>query len=396
LSSHSTPTNEIERRIAALQAGLSEIGFDGAIIVQRADLFYFSGTGQDAHLFVPAEGRPILLVRRDFARAQEESPLQEVRPANSLSDLKEAVLETSPHGIKSLGMELDVLPVNSYRFYQDLFKGVQILDISPLIREIRTVKSQYEIDLMHRAAAMSDAMYAHVRDILREGMTEIEFAGMIEAFYRQQGHQGYVRVRGFNQEVFYGHVMSGINLAVPSCSVGPTGGPGPNASLPQGAGFKKIGRHEPVQIDYVAVVGGYMVDQARTFFVGEPPDKFLRIHSLALSVQDALVEQARPGVRAEALYDTAVRLVTNAGFLEGFMGYPQPVPFIGHGIGLELDELPVVGRKSPHVLRPGMVIALEPKFILPGEGLAGIENSFVVTETGLQRITKFDDAIQVV
>jgi Xaa-Pro dipeptidase len=395
MSSHSTPLHEIEHRIAALQAGLAENGFDGALIVQRADLFYFSGTGQDAHLFVPVEGRPMLMVRRDFERSREESPLEDVVPISSLSDLKKAVFEGLPREMKALGMELDVLPVNNYRFYSDLFPGVEIEDVSPLIKEVRMIKSQYELQLIRRAAEMNDAMFRQVRDMLREGMTEIELAGMLEAFYRKHGHQGHVRVRSFNQEVFYGHVMSGSNLAVPSCSVGPTGGRGLNASLPHGAGFKKIGRHEPVQVDYVGVVGGYMIDQARTFFIGEPPDKFLRIHSVALAIQNALVEQGLPGAGAEQLYDTAVRMVADAGMTKGFMGYPQPVPFVGHGIGLELDELPLLGRKSPHVLQPGMVIALEPKIILPGEGLAGIENSFVVTETGLEKLTNFDDAIQV-
>lgn len=375
---------------------MAQNGFDGALIVQRVDLFYLSGTGQDAHLFVPAKGQPLLLVRRDFDRARGDSPLEHVWPAPGLPDLKKAVLDALPQEPKSLGMELDVLPVNNYRLYQDLFRGVEIQDVSPLIREVRMIKSEYEVDLIRRAAEMSDAMLGHVKHVLREGLTEMELAGLLEAFYRKQGHQGYVRVRSFNQEVFYGHVMSGSNLAVPSCSVGPTGGPGLNAGLPQGAGSKKIARHEPVQIDYVGIIGGYVVDQARTFFVGEPPDKFLRIHSVALSVQDALIRQARPGARAEELYDTAVRMVADAGLSTGFMGYPQPVPFVGHGIGLELDELPLVGKKSPHVLLPGMVIALEPKFILPGEGLAGIENSFVVTETSLEKLTKFDDAIQVV
>ncbi len=88
-------------------------------------------------------------------------------------------------------------------------------------------------------------------------------------------------------------------------------------------------------------------------------------------------------------------MAEQAGLSEGFQGYPQPVPFIGHGIGLELDEYPLLGRKSPHVLELGMVVALEPKFILPGEGLAGIENSFVMNSEGFARLTEFDDAIQV-
>jgi len=392
---YATPLHEILTRIHALQAAMLEKGFSGALIVQRADLFYFSGTAQDAHLFIPAEGAAVLLVRKDFSRARADSPLEQVVAVQSLADLKNLVEASASRPLSCLGLELDVLPVNNYRVYEDLFAGVELQDVSLLIKETRMIKSPYELDLVMQAARLNDAMFAHVATVLREGMTEIELAGMLESFYRKNGHQGHVRVRSFNQEVFYGHVMSGPNLAVPSCSVGPTGGPGPNPSLPHGAGYRSIGREEPVQIDYVGMFGGYMVDQARTFFLGEPPEKFRRVHALALSIQQALMEQGRAGERAEALYDTAMEMAAEAGFSEGFLGYPQPVPFVGHGIGLELDELPLVGRRSPTILQSGMVIALEPKFILPHEGLAGIENSFVVTDTGLEKLTPFDDAIQV-
>jgi Xaa-Pro dipeptidase len=386
---------ELERRIGTLQSKMVQRGFDGALIVQRADLFYFSGTGQDAHLFIPADGPPRLLVRKDYERASLESPLEYVSPTTSLADVQHTVL-TSPHGRpKTLGMELDVLPVNNFRLYEHLFPGTEIRDVSPLIKEVRMVKSPYELNILKQAAAMNDELFAQVAGVLEEGMTELAFAGLLEAFYRKRGHQGYVRVRSFNQEVFYGHIMSGPNLAVPSCSVGPTGGPGLNPSMPHGAGFKIIRRGEPIQIDYVGIVGGYMVDQARTFFLGEPPSEFLRIHSTALAIQEAMIDRGRVGIGAEELYDTAIRMANDVGLERGFLGYPQPVPFVGHGVGLELDEFPLVGKKSPHVLQQGMVIALEPKFILPGKGLAGIENTFVVTENGLERLTRFDDAIQV-
>jgi Xaa-Pro aminopeptidase len=374
---------------------MADNGLDAALIVQRVDLFYFSGTGQDAHLFVPAEGSPLLLVRRSFERAVQDSPLEHIVAVKSLSGLKKSIEREYAGPLRRLGMELDVLPVNNYRFYSKLFPNVAINDVSPLIRETRMVKSEHELQMIRQAARMNDALYSSVGEILKEGMSEIEFAGLLEAQYRKNGHQGFVRVRSFNSEVFYGHIMSGSNLAVPSCSVGPTGGPGLNPTMPQGADSKIIKRHEPVQIDYVGVVGGYIIDQARTFFIGEPPEKFLKIHATALAIQEALISQGRAWTKAEELYDTAMRMAAEAGLTEGFMGYPQPVTFVGHGIGLELDELPVIGRKSPHVLKEGMVIALEPKFILPGEGLAGIENSFVVTEKGLDKLTNFDDAIQV-
>lgn len=374
---------------------MADNGLDAALIVQRVDLFYFSGTGQDAHLFVPAEGSPLLLVRKSFERAVQDSPLEHVVAVKSLSGLKKSIEREYSGPLKRLGMELDVLPVNNYMLYSKLFPNAAINDVSSLIRETRMVKSEHELQLIRQAALMNDALFSAVGEILKEGMSEIEFAGLLEAQYRKNGHQGFVRVRSFNSEVFYGHIMSGANLAVPSCSVGPTGGPGLNPSMPQGAGSKIIKRHEPVQIDYVGVVGGYMVDQARTFFIGEAPEKFLKIHATALAIQEALISEGRAGTKAEKLYDIAMNIAAEARLTEGFMGYPQPVTFVGHGIGLELDELPVIGRKSPHVLKEGMVIALEPKFILPGEGLAGIENSFVVTEKGLDKLTNFDDAIQV-
>jgi Xaa-Pro dipeptidase len=392
---HSTPLEEIHRRIKNLQSAMAENGLDAALIVQRVDLFYFSGTGQDAHLFVPVEGLPLLLVRKSFERAVQDSPLEHVVAVKSLSGLKKSIERKYSGPLKRLGMELDVLPVNNYMVYSKLFPNAGIKDVSSLIRETRMVKSEHELQLIRQAALMNDALFSAVGEILKEGMSEIEFAGLLEAQYRKNGHQGFVRVRSFNSEVFYGHIMSGANLAIPSCSVGPTGGPGLNPTMPQGAGSKIIKRHEPVQIDYVGVVGGYMVDQARTFFIGEPPEKFLKIHATALAMQEALISQGRAGTKAEKLYDIAMHIAAEARLTEGFMGYPQPVPFIGHGIGLELDELPVIGRKSPHVLKEGMVIALEPKFILPGEGLAGIENSFVVTEKGLDKLTNFDDAVHV-
>ncbi len=391
-----TPLKEIETRIGRLQAKMALQDMDGAIVIQRADLFYLSGTGQDAHLFVPAEGDALLMVRKSFERAVQETPLENVSLMKRLSDLRKTIRAHFPRTLKRLGMELDVLPVNNYRVYAQLFPEAEITDVSVLIRAVRMIKSPFELELMRQAAHMTDSMYRGVKDILREGMTEIELAACVELHLRKQGHQGLVRVRSFNQDVFYGHIMSGSNLALPSCSLGPTGGPGTNPSFPQSAGLKTIRRHEPVQIDYVGIAGGYIVDQARTFFFGKPPDRFREVHAKALDIQAALVDKARPGARGEHLYNIALSMAKRAGLEENFMGHPQPVPFVGHGIGLELDELPVLGKKSPHVLEPGMVIALEPKFILPRQGLAGIENSFLITENSAEKLSNFPDDIQVV
>jgi len=396
LSAPVTPSEELQRRIAALQSALAGTKLDAALIVQRADLFYFSGTGQDAHLLVPAEGEPCLIVRKSMERATVDSTLEQILEIKSLSDLKKIVRSACDSHLRSIGMELDVLPVNNYQQYRRLFPQIEIRDASPLIREIRMIKSAYELNLIREAARINDTMFGYVRSVLRPGMTELEFSGLIEAFLRARGHQGICRTRAFNQEIFYGHIMSGVSLAIPTCSLGPTGGPGPNPSYPQGAGMKVIGRNEPIQVDYLCVKNGYMVDQARTFFLGEVPKKFREVHEIALEIQNALAVKGVPGTRADRLYRIAARAAEDAGLSSGFMGYPQSVPFVGHGIGIEVDEWPVVGKNSPHVLREGMALALEPKFVLPWEGVAGIENTFVVTSAGLEKLTLFDDGIQVI
>ncbi len=392
----STPSSEIEPRVSALKIAMSNRQIDLAIIVQKVDLFYFSGTAQEAHLLVPVDSDPILLVRKSLERAVDDSAIEDIRGISSFSEIKDAASGIKPSGFKRIGLELDVLPVNNFRMYEKLFPDVEFVDVSPAIRSLRSVKSSYELGLIRKAAELNDSMFAYAKEILRPGMMEMEFAGLLEAFMRKREHQGLVRVRSFNNEVFYGHIMSGVNLAVPSCSVGPTGGPGPNASMPQGAGTRIIKRNEPVQIDYVGSYQGYIVDQARTFFIGQAGDEFLKLHSLALRIQQAVMDNGKAGVVAESLYELAVSMASEEGRLEGFMGYPQSVPFVGHGIGLELDELPIVGRKSSQLLEEGMVIALEPKFIIPNRGLAGIENSFVVGKNNLERLTKFDDQIHII
>lgn len=391
----SFPKEEVQTRIKRLQELMRLHHFGAALIVHRADLFYFTGTGQDAHLFVPDAGEPRLMVKKSYERACMESPLEHISSVTGLSSVADEIRSHDWDRSRSLGMELDVLPANNYLRYQQLFHEHSISDISPLIRNVRMKKSPLELEKIRAAAELNDRMFGMVQEILTEGLTELQFAGLVEAYYREQGHQGYLRVRSFNQEAFYGHLMSGPNLALNGSSLGPNSGKGSNPSFPQGPGHRVIGNHEPVMVDYVGAWEGYLVDQARIFALQGIDEKFLDAHEAALTIQHALIDQGRPGVKAEALYHTACNLAEECGILERFMGCPTPVSFVGHGIGIEVDELPLIGLKSPHTLEKGMVLALEPKIFFPGEGLAGLENTFVVTEQGLERLTLFDDAIQI-
>lgn len=389
------PSSDIKIRINKLQKAMQEEDISGALLVQRADLFYFSGTGQNAHLFVPAEGEPLLVVKKSMARAEQESAVKNIVPFEGWDKLASSIGKSISEG-SIIGLETDVLPANLYFRYQKILKGMQITDISKVIRKIRAVKSKYEISLMLEAAKISEAVFSLARITIKEGLTEVELAGELEFQARKLGHQGAVRMRGFNQELYYGHILSGKNAAAISFFDGPTGGSGLNPSYPQGSGINIIRRNEPILVDFVSILGGYMVDQTRIFSIGKPASHLQEAYRKAVEIKKELALMGKPGVSGSELFARAEKMADQAGLSNQFMGYVEKVSFIGHGVGLELDELPVIARDLDMPLREGMVFALEPKFVFPGEGTVGIEDTFVVEKGGLKQLTLFSDELQIV
>jgi len=389
-----TPREELERRINKLQEVMQAKGIGGALLLQRADLFYFSGTGQNAHLIIPAVSEPTLVVKKSITRARQESSLENIVPYTGREDLTGILKESIP-AKSTIGLETDVLPANLYFRYQQILDGYNLTDISGPIREIRAIKSPYELEQMKRAAGIGKSVFEHARRIIREGMLEVELAGRLEYHARTMGHQGTVRMRGFNQELFYGHIMSGENASVVTFFDGPTGGSGLNPSFPQGAGAAAIGSGEPILVDFVSVLGGYMVDQTRVFCLDDLPLHLQEAYRQAVLIRNTLAEMGAPGVTAGDLYNKAEEMANDAGLGNHFMGYVEKVNFIGHGVGLELDELPVIAQGADYPLEEGMVFALEPKFVFPGEGTVGIEDTFVVGCNRLEQLTEFSDALQI-
>lgn len=386
-----TPKFELDQRVAKLQESLRHSGIEGAVIVQNADLFYFTGTIQRSHLFVPSEGRPVLLVKKTLERAKEESQMDNIISLDSLREIS-TVLQSYGYGpFKTLGFELDVLPANQYLRYQKLFEPAKIVDIGMLIRTVRMVKSPYEIEILRDVAQLHQKVYSFVKDNLREGISELELSAMVAAFSRQKGHPGIMRVRGFNEDLFYIHLLSGNNT-YPSYFDGSIGGKGVSPAFAQGSCNKLIGKNEPVLVDYDFIFDGYMLDQTRVFCIGKLPDHLTQAHAAAIDILKELEKMAKPGVACGKLYDRAMQLAGDSAFAKHFLGFPEPVSFVGHGIGIELDELPVIapGFKTP--LEEGMVFALEPKFVFP-DGAVGVENTYLVTKDGLETLTVFEEEI---
>lgn len=391
-----TPREEIERRIRALQAVLAQRGIDAALILQKTDLFYYSGTIQQGVLVVPAAGGPLLLVSRSLARARAESPLEAVLPLASPRELPARMREAGLPPPRRIGLELDVLPANLYFFYGGLFEEAEAVDVSGDIRHLRAIKSPWEMERIREAAALSDQLASRMPALLREGMTEVELAGLVEAEARRLGHPGIVRMRLWGSELFYGHLLSGPSGAVPSYLSSPTGGEGVDPAIAQSAGFRRIGRNEPILLDYVFVRAGYISDHARIFSLGPLPGELVAAHEAMLALQRRLREFARPGVPSGEVYAFALEQAQAAGYGEYFMGHgPERIRFVGHGVGLELDEFPFLNAGQTLALAENMVVAVEPKLVFPGIGVVGVENTHRVTAAGLEPFGRYPDAITV-
>ena len=392
-----TPKSEIDRRIANLKRQLGENDIGAALFLQRADLLYFSGTIQEAHLFIPLDEEPILMVYKNYDRAIAESSLSRIVPLESPRAIPQILRDYGYTIPPTIGMELDVLPVNLYRNYQRTFEDRHLIDVSHLVRLARALKSTYEINMIRQAARLSDAVAEQVPSLLREGMTELELAGLVEAEARKRGHQGVVRMRLWGSEMFYGHLMAGPSGAVPSFLSSPTGGTGASPAVAQGPGFRPIQAHEPVLVDYVFALNGYYSDHARIFSIGELPDDLMTAHTAMIELQNRIKQEAKPGVLCGAIYDLALEWTRSKGYDEHFMGVgKERIRFVGHGVGIELDEYPFLAAGQKLELQAGMTLALEPKLIFPDKGVVGVENTHVVTDNGLEQFGRFPDKIIVV
>ena len=383
-----TPKSEIDARILAFQAILSQAGLDGALIVHHTNLFYLSGTSQSCHLFIPRTGKPLLMVRKSYSRALQESPIEEIMDVKSLKMIPE-ILKEKGFSLENLGLELDVIPYNTWQFYKKIFKDSNLTDISDPLKKIRMIKSNYEIGLLQGACAVLDQVFADVPAMVRDGMTEIELASLFEAGMRRRGYGGCSKMRAFNQDFFLGNVTTGASGAVPSYFDGPVSGTGLTpANNPHGAGWKTIGRNEIIYIDYTCVVNGYTADGARMFVMGGVSEKLQKAHAAALTILEALVAIIKPGVICEDIYLKSAELAEQMGLQDHFMGMGNDgVRFIGHGVGLELDEYPIFAKGVKMPLAVGMTFALEPKFVFP-EGAIGIENTYALTADGPQVLTR--------
>jgi len=371
--------DELQKRLDCFQEVLQDRHVDGALLVQRVDTMYFTGTAQDLHVYIPAAGKPLILAYRDLERAQAECPW-EVKPLTGIAKLPQAIAATGLPVPKTLGLEYDVLPVACFQKYRKAFAGTEFVDISYSLRLLRAVKSEWEIAQIARASQIYSGLLEHVGTLLRPGITEIELESLLEVKARQLGHEPMIRLRSFGGELHFGGVAAGARAAVPTYFDGPTGGLGPSWAHPIGPSQNPIQTGEAIVMDFALANKGYHADVTRMLVMGDLPQKLQDAYDAAVEVEELIRRALVPGRTAGEVYDEIITWVRKeTPYADNFMGFgPSQVRFVGHGIGLELDELPIICQGAREVLQPGMTLAIEPKFFFPGEGVVGIEDDLVI------------------
>lgn len=380
---------ESRQRTTAMQKLLSGKGLDGALFIFPIDVYYYAGTRQNSALWLPVDGEPMLLVRKSLSRAREESPIADIRPFPSSKEFPALFDEN----IRKIGFTFDVAPVQQLNFYGKMLPGREFIDISMSHRELKSVKSAFELDQLRLAGAASCGVFATIPEFLKRGMREIDAAAELECRLRKAGSEGYVRMRSYNQELFMGLAVSAGGASYGFFD-GAVTGRGLSTASPHGASTELIRENEPIVLDYSFVRGGYLTDMTRVFVFGTLDDELKRAYALSLEIQGALQKALKPGAICEELFLMAAGMAEAAGFGKNFMGMPgEQAKFVGHGVGLELDELPVLAQGFKAPLQAGQTIAIEPKFVIPGKGGIGIENTFAVTPDGGEKITYMPDEI---
>ena len=363
-------------------------GVDLVCLLQNVDIFYFSGTLQKGYLFIPVEGESVFFVQKDYQRAIRETPVRCVK-IDSLRDLPEILKESRIEGNR-VGLELDVVPVSLYDRIRGLFKQWEITDISPEIKDVRAIKSHFEIEQIKMSGRIIDEVFSQAKHHIREGVTELALDGVLTSIGRSHGHQGFLRMRGFNQEMMNIHVLSGESGSTSSFCDTPLSGDGVTPAIGQGSSMRKIQRDDPIVIDYGGGYHGYVTDETRTFVIGKLRDHLDKAYCVALEIIGEMESHVRPGASPIRIFERAEEKARREGFAENFMGYGEgKVAFAGHGLGLEINEWPIIGRGYRKLLQAGNVFAFEPKFVFPGEGAIGIELDYVMRENGIERITSF-------
>ena len=381
---------EINLHIKKIQTSLSSTDADAILIASNPNIYYTTGRFFRGYTYIPLEGEPIWFVVKPQLWENEKNIVYIRKP----EDIPAKLQESNSKLPQTIALELSDLTYSDIIRLKALFPEAELSDGSKIMKTTRMVKTDWEINEMKIDGCHHINVYKKIKDCYRPGMSDLELQIEIERHLRLEGALGVSRVAGNLMEINLGSVISGENADSPSPYEFTMGGAGVHPTHPVGADNSKIQEGTTVMIDMNGAFNGYQTDMTRVWSLGDITELAQKAHSCSIRILRELEKEARPGVPVKNLYEIALRLVEEEGLKEYFMGHKSQVGFIGHGVGIQLNELPVITQRSKDILEENMTLAIEPKFVIPGTGAVGIENTYVVKEEGLVNLTPFPEEIE--
>ena len=379
---------ELKLRRDKIRVLMAQQEIDAALITCNVNLIYTYGRVVSGYLYLPLNAPARLFIKRP--NNIEGEHIYPIRKPEQLTDLlKECGLPLPT----KLMLEGDELSYTEYTRLAACFPETTVVNGTPIIRKARSIKTDIEIEMFRRSGAAHAKAYERIPSVYQPEMTDRQLSIEIERLMRLEGCLGIFRTFGQSMEIFMGSLLAGDNATAPTPYDFALGGEGLDPSIPIGANGAMLQPGQSLMVDMGGNFNGYMGDMSRVFSIGKLSEEAYTAHQVCLDIQEKIASIARPGIPCEMLYNTAIEMVTQAGFADKFMGTGQQAKFIGHGIGLEINEAPVLAPRIKQELEPGMVFALEPKIVLPGVGPVGIENSWVVTNEGVEKLTNCNEEI---
>ena len=374
---------ELKLRRDKIRALMVQQSIDAALITCNVNLIYTYGRVVSGYLYLPLNAPARLFIKRP-----NDIEGEHIHPIRKPEQITELLKECGLPLPAKLMLEGDELSFTEYNRLAACFPETEVVPCgTALIRQARSVKTPIEIEMFRRSGAAHTKAYEQIPSVFQPGMTDRQLSIEIERLMRLEGCLGIFRVFGQSMEIFMGSLLAGDNAAVPSPYDFALGGKGLDPSLPGGVSGTLLQAGQCFMVDMGGNFYGYMGDMSRVFSIGRLPEQAYTAHQTCIEIQEEIAAMAKPGTVCEDMYNKAIEIVTKAGLADYFMGVDQKAKFIGHGIGLEINEMPVLAPRMKQELEPGMVFALEPKIVLPGIGPVGIENSWAVTTDGLEKLT---------
>ena len=389
------PEAELARRQDAVRTHLADVapGAGGLLVFSRLNIYYLTGTYGQGVLWLPLTGAPVLLIRKGVNRARLEAGGCTVLPYKSYSELPGLCAGAGSPFTRTLAAVMSGLTWQLGLMLANKLKDYEIVSGDHAVALAKMVKSEYELEILRRCGAKHHlCLYDLLPKKMHPGMTEREIAHLAWETFFSEGHMGILRMQAHGEEAFLGHVSAGDSGNYPSGFNGPLGLRGEHpASALMGNANKIWEPGEPLMLDIGFQLEGYHTDKTQAYFAGSAdsiPDEVRKAHDFCMELQDWMCAAAKPGVTPEELYLHCLDQAARRGFAEGFMGLDEnQVPFVGHGIGLTIDEFPPLAKGFTLPLQQGMVLALEPKQSIRGVAMVGVENTFEITADGCRSIS---------